>query len=88
MRKYDVNEINLRVDQVEPFVFDEKISGVVISWSSDIGFGQYTLRTAPAIHDPNDKVWLAETECMDNNEDQSFGRKLLELWMDKALVIE
>lgn len=47
MRKYNVNEIDLRIDSIEPFVMDD-CKGVVISWSSKIGFGQYTLRTAPA----------------------------------------
>ena len=38
MRKYNVDEINLKIEKVEPFKHDE-IGGMVISWSSDIGFG-------------------------------------------------
>ena len=86
MRMYNVNEIDLRIENIEPFVFDD-CRGVVISWSSKIGFGQYTLRAVPSISDPNRTQWLAESECMDSNEDLSFGRKLLELWLDQVFIL-
>ena len=87
MRKHNVNEINLRIDSIEPFVMDE-CKGVVISWSSKIGFGQYTLRTVPAAWDPNETIWVGESECMDNMMDKEFGKKLMQLWIDQTIIIE
>ena len=87
MRKYNVNEIDLRIDSIEPFVMDD-CKGVVISWSSKIGCGQYTLRTAPAAWDPNKTVWLGESECMDDITDKEFGEKLMQLWIDQTIIIE
>ena len=87
MRKHNVNEINLRVNEVRPFVMGDE-SGVLIMWSSDIGFGEYTIRSTPSISNPEKKRWLVESECMDTDEDKAFGKKLLELWLDQCLVIE
>ena len=87
MRKHNVNEIDHKIESIEPFVLD-KCKGVVISWSSQIGFGQNTLRTSPAAWDPNEAVWVAESECMDNMMDKEFGKKLMQLWMDQTIIIE
>ena len=87
MRKHNVNEINLKVEEVQPFVVgDDK--GLVIMWSSDIGFGEYTIRSTPSISNLEEKRWLVESECMDIDEDKAFGKKLLELWLDQCLIIE
>lgn len=43
-RKHDLNSINLKVENVEPFEHDGE-AGLVIEWSSDIGFGEYTFRS-------------------------------------------
>ncbi|WP_028236249.1 hypothetical protein [Pseudobutyrivibrio sp. MD2005] len=77
MRKHDVNEINLQVDEVE-FIGD----GLLISWSSSIGFGQYDISYS------SEFGWTISSECMDSNEDKAFGKKLLELIIDKAKVID
>ena len=87
MKKYSVDEFNLKVSNVEPFV-SEKHKGLVISWTSDIGWGEYTIYTVPDLFDPDKIQWVAETETMDSVEDQSFGRKLMDLWIDKILPIE
>ena len=87
MRKHNVNEIELKIESIEPFVLD-KFKGVVISWSSKIGFGQYTLRTTPATWGPNKTVWVGESECMYNMMDKEFGKKLMQLWMDQNIIIE
>lgn len=81
-RRFPVDEINLDAYEFEPFV-NEKYTGVVIRWNSDIGFGEYT------IYKPigSDK-WCADSERMDNNEDKSFVKELLKLFVEKLDITE
>ncbi len=86
MKKYNVDEIHLRIEEVQ--IHDKIDKGVMlIRWSSDIGFGEYVISGVPKITNPEKIQWLADTECMDSNDDKSFGRKLLELWLDQAWVV-
>ena len=87
MRKLDPNKINLIVKSVGPFARGDE-SGFVISWSSDVGFGQYTIISRPSLGDPAEHTWIAESEGMDDIDDQSLGRKLLELWMDQVIIVD
>ena len=87
MSMYTDNEIDLKIENIEPFVLED-CQGIVISWSSRIGFGQYTLRAVPSISDPNIIQWLGESECIDDYTHKEFGRKLMQLWMDQVLLIE
>ena len=73
----------LRVDEVTPC-----FGGIVIRWSSKIGFGQYTIYRRPANGCPEALAWVAESETMDNMNDTSFGEKLLQLWMKQIIVVE
>ena len=41
-RRFEVNSINLEMYDIRPFV-NERGSGFVIEWDSDIGFGEYTI---------------------------------------------
>ena len=80
MSKIDINNIDLKIKKAEPFtLYDE--SGIVISWSADIGFGEYTFICRSGL-------WYAPSEGMDHEEDKAFGRKLLELWMDQIIIVE
>lgn len=80
-RKYKADEINLRVTDVVPFI-NEMHSGFIIEWSSDIGWGEYT------IYKPADSdEWYGDSEYMDNNEDKDFIKELTKLFIDR-LVIE
>ena len=93
MRTQDVNSIHLKVEEVFPFVIKnangiEDTNGIIIKWNSDIGFGEYTIRSVPASWDPNVRTWIADSEGMDSIEDNGFGRKLLELWMNQVLVLD
>ena len=83
MRKHDVNKINLQVDDVEMCC-----GGIIISWSSDIGFGQYTIGMHSVDGNPDNVEWVAESECMDKNDDKAFGAKLLSLWMEQIKIVE
>lgn len=76
MRKHNVDEIHLSVDKVE-IVNDT----VIISWSSDIGFGEYEICWSEEVQE-----WCAYTECMDRDDDKAFGAKLLALWMEQIKI--
>lgn len=79
-RKHKVDEINLQIDDLVTFVNEEYI-GFIIEWSSDIGFGQYTVyRTCDS------EEWKAESEHMDSNEDKEFIKELMKLFIAKLNV--
>jgi hypothetical protein len=75
-RKHDVDKINLQIDDLEFFN-----KGFKILWSSDIGFGEYT------VIKENGKI-LGFSECMDSQDDKEFIKKLLELLVDKLIIKE
>ena len=91
MRKHDVNKINLQIDEVEMVC-----GGIVIYWSSDIGFGQYTIGRRTVDGNPDNAEWVGgdnrftkkEPECMDKDNDKAFGAKLLSLWMEQIKIVE
>lgn len=58
--KYDVDKINLEIEDVDFFG-----NGFAIRWSSNIGFGEYTIKKE------NGKL-MAYPEFMDSNEDKTF----------------
>lgn len=81
-RRHKVDEIHLQIDDLVPFV-NEKYMGFIIEWSSDIGFGEYTVyRTYDS------EEWKAESEHMDNNEDKDFIKELMKLFIAKLDVEE
>ena len=88
-RKHDPNDIDLRIRDVRPYTYEGE-SGVYFLWTSKIGFGCYTLsfRQGRDMEDERDRLWVADSEGMDDFNDEAFGRKLLELWMDQILVID
>ena len=75
-RRFEVDEINLDAYEFEPFI-NEKYTGVTIRWDSNIGFGEYIIYKAI----DSDK-WCAESEHMDNNEDKSFIKELMKLFIE------
>ena len=77
-RKHNVKEIHLQIDKVKPFV-SEVYSGLTIVWSSDIGWGEYTLYTS------EDK-WYADSEYMDRGEDKEFISELMRLFIEQLEV--
>ena len=79
-RKFPVDNINLDAYEIEPFV-NEKYTGFVIKWDSDIGFGEYTIYKAIG----SDK-WCANSEHMDSNEDKAFVKELLALFIEKLNI--
>lgn len=81
-RRLAVDAINLDVYEFEPFA-NEKYTGVTIRWDSDIGFGEYTIYKAV-----DSDEWCAESEHMDNNEDKSFIKELMKLFIEKLNIID
>lgn len=79
--KHDIDGICLKVDRVTPFEHDGE-AGLVIEWSADIGFGEYAF-----IKKNSSGLWTADSEGMDSDDDKAFGKKLLELWMEKTLIV-
>lgn len=76
-RKHNVKEINLQVDDFEPFVNDDHV-GFIISWSSDIGWGEYTV-----YKDKDSDQWYGDSECMDRGDDKEFISELMRLFIEK-----
>ncbi|MBR3247128.1 MAG: hypothetical protein IKG03_01870 [Clostridiales bacterium] len=82
MKKEKVESINLRIDSVIPCW-----EGIIIRWSSDIGFGEYCITTDHNDQEkPEETTWIADTECMDTNEHKALGEKLLQLWMEQIRI--
>jgi hypothetical protein len=81
-RRFEVDKINLQVYDIEPFV-NERGSGFVIMWNSDIGFGEYTIYKRA-----DSDEWRGDSEHMDTNEDKAFIKELLKLFADKLTIID
>lgn len=81
-RRFKVDEINLDAYEIEPFV-NEKYTGIVIKWDSDIGFGEYTIYKVVG----SDK-WQADSEHMDNNEDKAFLNELLKQFVTSLEIVD
>lgn len=82
VRRFDVNNINLDICEVEPFMND-KYDGFVITWNSDIGFGEYTIYKAIGSDE-----WKADSEHMDSDEDRTFLKLLMELFVQKLEIVD
>ncbi len=78
-RKHNPKEINLQLDSVVP-VANERGTGIVIYWNSDIGFGQYTL------YHEKGQGWRADAECMDKGEDKAFLEELMRLFISQVTI--
>ena len=56
--------------------------GMVIDWTSDIGWGQYALFWG------EDGKLHAETECLDSEDDKKFTKAILEALVDEIIIDE
>lgn len=74
---------NLKIEEVWIRQHEHCPDGVIgFDWSSDAGFGRYEL-----IMD-KDGMLHAQSEHMDNNQDKTFIKALLEKLLDKIVVDE
>ena len=81
-RRFEVNTINLEVYDIHPFV-NERGSGFVIEWDSDIGFGEYTIYKRA-----DSDEWCGDSEHMDNNTDKDFIKELMKLFIDNLNIVD
>ena len=80
-KKFKASEIHLKIDNTIPF-YNDNFAGLIIEWSSDIGFGQYEIYQAVGSTE-----WYADSEYMDINEDKEFIRELMRLFIEKLDII-
>ena len=80
VRLHDVNEIDLKVTDV----WFSDSNAALITWESNIGFGEYLIETL-------EHGVLGYSECMDSNEDKDFLKLLLKKaseWIVEHISIE
>ena len=71
----DINEIHLTIDDIKFFSYC-----IIIEWSSDLGFGKYTIRKE------RDGSISVNSESMDKGDDKAFIKKLMELFIEKLII--
>ena len=96
-RKFDVNKINLQIDNIDFWsAHTGNKGGMRIYWSADIGFGQLDI----VKHSGNDGegrdileealeeelILIVNTERMDSEDDKVFTGKILSLLVEKLKV--
>lgn len=82
MRKHDVKQIHLKIDNVRTYQSKE-YEGFCISWSSDIGFGEYNIYKKA---DDETNTWHGDSECMDINEDKAFLDELMRIFVSSIQI--
>ena len=85
-RRHDPTQINLKVDDVRWFTSNQGNYVLMdISWSSDIGFGMYTIKR-------DENGLKGYSECMDKGEDKAFLAELLlkarKYILEKITIVE
>jgi hypothetical protein len=82
-RKINPDNINLQIDEISFWGENENYKGGMgVSWSSNIGFGELNI-----VMDKEENL-LAYTEYMDCQEDKSFTEKILQLLLQKLIIVE
>jgi hypothetical protein len=96
-RKFDVNNINLQIDNIDfwsPHTHNK--GGMRIYWSADIGFGQLDVvkrsgndgegRDILEGSLEEELILIVDTERMDSEDDKAFTGKIMSLLVDKLKV--
>jgi len=93
-RKYDVNNINLQIDNVDFWsAHTGNKGGMRIYWSADIGFGQLDIvkrsgNDGEDFESPEEELILTvDTECMDHEDDKVFIEKIFSLLGEMLKVV-
>ena len=81
-RKHNIRDIHLQIDDIGGFNNDEH-TGIIISWSSDIGFGEYTIWKDTK---DNEFKLYSDSECMDRDDDKEFISELMRLLVNKLMI--
>ena len=83
LMKMDKDKIKIKINEI--WAVNQKVyplGGLGISWSGNIGFGEYILRCG------EDGMLHADTEHMDIQEDMSFTRLIFEELQKKIIIDE
>ena len=73
----DRNEVHVTLDSID-FFNNHGVQGMVLSWSGNIGFGEYTLwKTA-------DGEYMCDSEYMESEDDRWFLKNLLKQLLEKV----
>ena len=97
-RKFDVNNINLQIDNVDFWsAHTGNKGGMRIYWSADIGFGQLDIVKRSGNDGEGrdilegaleeELVLIVDTERMDHEDDKEFTEKILNLLVKKLKVV-
>jgi len=97
-RKYDINNINLQIDNVDFWsAHTGNKGGMRIYWSADIGFGQLDIvkrngndgegRDIIEGASEEELVLIVDTERMDHEDDKEFTSKIFSLLVDVLKVV-
>jgi len=92
-RKYDVNNINLQIDNVNFWSSHTgNKGGMRIYWSADIGFGQLDIVKRSGndgedfLSPPEELLLTVHTEYMDREDDKAFTEKIMSLLVEMLKV--
>jgi len=96
-RKFNVNNINLQIDNIDFWsAHTGNKGGMRIYWSSDIGYGQLDIVKRSGNDGEGrdilegaleeDLVLIVDTERMDHGDDKEFTQKILSLLGEKLKV--
>ena len=82
-REVEIDEVEVEVFQNKAGIdydkdYDERV--MILSWSGNIGFGEYTLYT------DGKGNWHGDSECMDRGEDKEFIRLLLDKFVERLVI--
>ena len=94
-RKYDINNINLKIDNVDFWSpHSTNKGGMRIYWGSNIGFGQLDVvkisgNDGEDFESPEEKLMLlADTEHMDKEDNKKFTEKIMSLLVEKLIIAD
>lgn len=80
----DEKKYSIDIDDID-FFNNDKHSGVIISWSGNIGWGEYAIYRDK---DDQELKLYGDSECMDYQDDKSFLQNLMKLLMDKIEIVQ
>ena len=97
-RKYDVNNINLQIDNVDFWsAHTGNKGGMRIYWSADIGFGQLDIVKRSGNDGEGrdilegaleeELILIVDTERMDHEDDKVFTQKIMSLLVEMLKVV-
>lgn len=92
-KRYNVDEINLQISNIDFWSSHERNKGgMIIYWDSDMGFGTLTIVKRSGNDGyvfeslEEELILTVDTEHMDSEDDKAFTRKILSLLADFVKV--